>query len=51
MLLGLLVEAFVPEGPIVLGLDELLERRRGRKLKARAIYYDAVRCLRFCGEG
>ena len=48
VLLGLLVEAFVPEGPIVLGLDELLERRRGRKLKARAIYYDAVHSSKSC---
>jgi hypothetical protein len=36
VLLGLLVEAFVPAGPIVLRLDELLERRRGRKLTGRA---------------
>jgi hypothetical protein len=43
-----LVEAFVPAGPIVLGLDELLERRRGRKLKARAIYYDAVHSSKSC---
>jgi hypothetical protein len=48
VLLGLLVEAFVPAGPIVLGLDELLERRRGRKLKARAIYYDAVHSSKSC---
>lgn len=48
VLLGLLVEAFVPEGPVVLGLDELLERRRGRKLKARAIYYDAVHSSKSC---
>src|SRR5215213_5754669 len=32
VLLGLLVEAFVPEGePLVLGIDETLERRRGKK--------------------
>jgi hypothetical protein len=43
VLLGLLVEAFVPEGPVVLGFDESLERRRGRKLTARAIYHDAAR--------
>ena len=30
-LLGLLVEAFAPEGPLVLGVDETLERRRGKK--------------------
>jgi hypothetical protein len=48
VLLGLLVEAFVPQGPIILGLDELLERRRGRKLKARAIYYDAEHSSKTC---
>ena len=42
------MEAFVPEGPVVLGLDELLERRRGRKLKARAIYYDPVHSSKSC---
>ena len=31
VLLGLLVEAFVLEGPLVLGIDETLERRRGKK--------------------
>ena len=43
VLLGLLVEAFVPAGPLIIGLDETVERRRGRKLTARAIYYDAAR--------
>src|SRR3954451_19862535 len=32
-LLGLLVEAFVPiDGPVVVGLDETIERRRGAKI-------------------
>jgi DDE superfamily endonuclease len=35
VLLGLLVEAFVPDGPLVLGIDETLERRRGKKISAR----------------
>src|SRR5215216_6345973 len=35
VLLGLLVEAFVPEGPLVLGIDETLERRRGKKISAK----------------
>src|SRR5215217_6207609 len=35
ILLGLLVEAFVPEGPLVLGIDETLERRRGKKIAAK----------------
>ena len=33
ILLGLLVEAFVPEGdPLVVGIDETLERRQGKKI-------------------
>lgn len=43
LLLGLLVEAFVPEGPLVLGVDETLERRRGKKVAAKGIYRDPVR--------
>src|ERR671917_2956412 len=43
LLLGLLVEAFVPEGPLVVGIDETLERRRGRKIAAKGIYRDPVR--------
>lgn len=38
VLLGLLVEAFVPEGPLVLGIDDTLERRRGKKISAKGIY-------------
>jgi len=36
--LGLLVETFVPEGPLVVGIDETLERRRGKKIAAKGIY-------------
>ena len=44
VLLGVLVEAFVPEGaPLVVGIDETLERRRGRKISAKGIYRDPVR--------
>jgi len=43
ILLGLLVAAFVPSGPIVMGLDDTLERRRGAKIKAKGIYRDPVR--------
>jgi hypothetical protein len=44
VLLGLLVEAFVPEGdPLVLGIDETLERRYGKKIKAKGVYLDPVR--------
>src|SRR5947209_2077748 len=48
VLLKLLVEAFVPSGPVILGLDDTIERRRGRKLTARAIYYDAARSSKAC---
>jgi hypothetical protein len=43
ILLGLLVRAFVPVGePVVLGLDDHIERRRGAKIAAKGIYRDAV---------
>ena len=48
VLLRLLVAAFVPEGPLILGLDETVERRRGAKITARAIYRDAARSSRAC---
>jgi hypothetical protein len=44
VLLGLLVEAFVPQGdPLVVGIDETLERRYGKKISATGIYRDPVR--------
>ena len=44
ILLGLLVEAFVAEGdPLVVGIDETLERRQGKKIMAKGIYRDPVR--------
>ena len=44
ILLGLLVDQLVPNNePLVFGLDETLERRWGKKIKARGIYRDAVR--------
>jgi hypothetical protein len=43
VLLGSLLEAFVPDGPLVLGVDETLERRWGPKIRARGIYRDPVR--------
>ncbi len=42
-LLGLLVATFVPSGPLVIGVDETVERRRGAKIAAKGIYRDAVR--------
>jgi hypothetical protein len=44
-LLVLLVKLFVPAtGPVVMGIDETIERRRGSKIAARGIYRDPVRC-------
>src|SRR5262245_1166527 len=44
ILLRLLVQAFVPaDAPVVLGLDDHIERRRGAKIAAKGIYRDAVR--------
>jgi len=44
VLLGLLVEAFVPGGgALVVGIDETLERRQGKKIVAKGIYRDPVR--------
>jgi hypothetical protein len=42
VLLGLLVEALVPDGPLVLGVDETLERRRGKKIAAKGVYRDPL---------
>src|SRR6476659_6176566 len=46
LLLGLLIAAFVPEGPVVIGVDETIERRWGARIKARGIYRDPVRSSR-----
>jgi hypothetical protein len=43
LLLGLLVRRFVPEGPVVLGIDDRIERRRGKCIRAKGIYRDPVR--------
>ncbi|MDP8973204.1 MAG: transposase [Actinomycetota bacterium] len=43
VLFGLLVETFAPKGPLVLGVDETLERRKGKKIRAKGIYRDSVR--------
>lgn len=43
LLLGILVAAFAIRGPVVLGLDDTIERRRGAKIKAKGIYRDPVR--------
>ncbi len=43
VLLNLLVEAFVPNGPLVVNIDETLERRKGKRIMAKGIYRDPVR--------
>src|ERR671917_1374735 len=43
VLLGLLLGAFAPRGPVVLGLDDTIERRRGKRIAAKGIYRDPVR--------
>ena len=40
---GLLLGAFAGEGPLILGLNETLERRYGKKIAAGGIYRDPVR--------
>ncbi len=42
-LLLLLIAAFVPDGPVVIGIDDTIERRWGARIKARGIYRDPVR--------
>ena len=42
ILLGALLETFVAQGPLVVGIDETLERRRGRKIAAKGVYRDSV---------
>lgn len=42
--LRLLVHTFVSrDAPIVVGIDETIERRRGAKIAAKGIYHDPVR--------
>jgi hypothetical protein len=38
-----LLGAFAPRGPVVLGLDDTIERRRGKRIGAKGIYRDPVR--------
>jgi DDE superfamily endonuclease len=43
VLLKMLAEAFIPNGPLILSIDETLERRRGKKICAKGVYRD-IRC-------
>jgi hypothetical protein len=47
ILLRLLVKTFVPEGePLVVGIDETVERRWGKRIAAKGVYRDPVRSNR-----
>jgi hypothetical protein len=46
ILLGLLVQHFAPDGPLLFGVDDTIERRWGPKIRARGIYRDPVRSSR-----
>jgi DDE superfamily endonuclease len=46
LLLRLLIAIFVPWGPVVVGLDETIERRRGDHIQAKGSYRDPVRSSR-----
>jgi len=42
-LLTLILTRFLPAGPLIIGIDDTIERRWGRKIAARGIYRDPVR--------
>ena len=42
-LLKLLIGAFAPDGPLIMALDDTIERRRGARIAAKGIYRDPVR--------
>lgn len=44
ILLDLLVQRFAPEGTLLFGIDDTIERRWGKKIRARGIY--RIRCDR-----
>ena len=43
ILLGMLISAFAPRGPVILALDDTIEGRRGKRIAAKGIYGDPVR--------
>jgi hypothetical protein len=43
ILLGLLLDTFVPVVPVVMGIDETIEQRRGDQISAKGIYRAPVR--------
>ena len=43
ILLGLVLEHLLADGPVVFGLDDTIERRRGKHIAAKGVYRDPVR--------
>ena len=43
ILLGLIVVLLPPHWPLIIAIDETIERRKGKKIKAKGCYRDAVR--------
>jgi hypothetical protein len=43
ILLGLLIQILPTSWPVLIAVDETLERRKGKKIKAKGVYRDAVR--------
>jgi hypothetical protein len=43
LLLGLLVAVFAPSGPVLLGIDDTIERRRGKRTAAKGVCRDPAR--------
>ena len=50
VLMGFLVNTFLITGPVVIGIDETIERRRGQQITAKGIYRDPARSSKksFC---
>ena len=42
VLMGLLESTFLRTGPVVIGMDETIERRQGQQIRAKGIYRDPV---------
>ena len=42
-LLAMILDRFLPAGPVIIGIDDTIERRWGQKIAARGIYRDPVR--------
>jgi DDE superfamily endonuclease len=43
LLLRLVVAVFIPRGVVIFGLDDTIERRRGKQIQPKGIYRDPVR--------